>query len=105
MKITREDVLRVAELAHLELSEGEIEMFQRQMDSTLNYADKLNELDTSGVEPMAQVLPPDTGSDDGVRRAALREDEVVRCEVVNEVLAQAPDADSIYFRVPKVIDR
>jgi aspartyl-tRNA(Asn)/glutamyl-tRNA(Gln) amidotransferase subunit C len=105
MKITREDVLRVAELAHLELNEGEIELFQRQMDSTLNYADKLNELDTMGVEPMAQVLPPDADSGDFAHKAQLRDDEVVRCEVVTEVLAQAPDADSIYFRVPKVIDR
>lgn len=105
MKITREDVLRVAELAHLELSEGEIEMFQRQLDSTLNYADKLNELDTGGVQPMAQVLPPGEDGSGHDLKAPLREDVVAGCDVVNEVLAQAPDADSIYFRVPKVIDR
>ena len=58
MKIAREDVLRVAELAHLELSEAEIEMFSRQLDSILTYVDKLNKLDTSNVEPMAQVAPP-----------------------------------------------
>jgi len=113
MKITREDVLRVAELAHLELSEAEIEMFQRQLDSTLNYAGKLNELDTAGVEPMTQVLPPGAATEARVSGTSLgtslgtplREDVVVPCDVVNEVLAQAPDADSIYFRVPKVIER
>jgi aspartyl-tRNA(Asn)/glutamyl-tRNA(Gln) amidotransferase subunit C len=109
MKITREDVLRVAELAHLELSEAEIEMFQRQLDSTLNYAGKLNELDTAGVEPMTQILPPGAAAEARALSTSLgtplREDVVVPCDVVNEVLAQAPDADSIYFRVPKVIER
>jgi aspartyl-tRNA(Asn)/glutamyl-tRNA(Gln) amidotransferase subunit C len=108
MKITREDVLRVAELAHLELSEAEIDLFGRQLDSTLTYADKLNELDTSVVEPMAQVLPP--GADDDDVAAAppstpLREDIPAPCEIIDDVLAQAPDADGVYFRVPKVIDR
>jgi aspartyl-tRNA(Asn)/glutamyl-tRNA(Gln) amidotransferase subunit C len=109
MKITREDVLRVAELAHLDLSDSEIETFGRQLDAILTYADKLNELDTSAVEPMAQVLPPgDAASESGERRTPttpLRDDTVVPCRVVDEVLAQAPDADAIYFRVPKVIDR
>ena len=58
MKITREDVLRVAELAHLELGEGEVDAYQRHLDSILTYVEKLNALDTSGVEPMAQVAPP-----------------------------------------------
>jgi aspartyl-tRNA(Asn)/glutamyl-tRNA(Gln) amidotransferase subunit C len=114
MKITREDVLRVAELAHLELSEAEIDLFGRQLDSTLTYAEKLNELDTSVVEPMAQVLPPgaeDDDADDAETDAVaapstpLREDTPVRCEIIDDVLAQAPDADTVYFRVPKVIDR
>jgi len=100
MKITREDVLRVAELAHLELSEAEIEMFSRQLDSILTYVDKLNELDTSNVEPMAQVLTDDQTAD-----ATLREDVVVPCEVAAEILKQAPDPEPPYFRVPKVIER
>ncbi|PYU17843.1 MAG: Asp-tRNA(Asn)/Glu-tRNA(Gln) amidotransferase subunit GatB, partial [Acidobacteria bacterium] len=56
MKITREDVLHVAELAHLELTESEVETYRRQLDSILTYVEKLNELDTVQVEPMAQVL-------------------------------------------------
>src|SRR5271170_2525444 len=52
MKISREDVLRVAELAHLGLSTEEVEKFQTQLDGILNYIDKLNQLDVSQVEPM-----------------------------------------------------
>ena len=105
MKITREDVLRVAELAHLELSEAEIEMFSRQLDSILTYVDKLNELDTSNVEPMAQVAPP-TGSGQGARAGTpLREDELAPCDIIGDVLAGAPDASPPYFRVPRVIER
>lgn len=105
MKITREDVLRVAELAHLELSEAEIEMFSRQLDSILTYVEKLNELDTSNVGPMAQVAPP-TASGQGTRAGTpLREDELAPCDVVGDVLAGAPDASPPYFRVPRVIER
>jgi len=98
MKITREDVLRVAELAYLELSEAETATFQSQLDHILEYVGKLNELDTSNVEPMAQVLTAEAG-------AALREDVVIPCQVAEEVLAQAPDAKAHYFRVPRVIER
>src|ERR1700680_2364119 len=56
MKISREEVLRVAELAHLELTESEVETYRGQLDAILAYSEKLNELDTSAVEPMAQVL-------------------------------------------------
>ena len=59
MKITREDVVRVAELAYLDLSESELETYRRQIDEILEYIGKLNELDTSAVEPMAQVLAND----------------------------------------------
>jgi aspartyl-tRNA(Asn)/glutamyl-tRNA(Gln) amidotransferase subunit C len=101
MKITREDVLRVAELAHLELSEAEIEMFSRQLDSILSYVDKLNELDTSKVEPLAQVAPPEGGA----VGTPLRRDEPAPCDVIGEVLSGAPDASPPYFRVPRVIER
>jgi aspartyl-tRNA(Asn)/glutamyl-tRNA(Gln) amidotransferase subunit C len=100
LKISREDVVRVAELAYLELSEAELEMYRAQIDEILEYIEKLNELDTSRVEPMAQVLADAQSAD-----ATLREDVVVPCEVGPEVLRGAPDADGIYFRVPKVIER
>ena len=100
MKITGEDVVRVAELAYLDLSEDELEKYRRQLDEILDYIGKLNELDTSGVEPMAQVLADDQTAD-----ATLREDLVVPSAVAEDVLRQAPDPEPPYFRVPKVIER
>jgi len=105
MKITREDVVRVAELAHLELSEAEFETFSRQLDSILTYVEKLNELNTDGVEPMAQVVPPGAAQDGQSAGTPLREDTVQPSVVITEVLAGAPDPQAPYFRVPKVIDR
>ncbi len=102
MKITREDVLRVAELAHLELSESEVENSLRHLDSILTYVEKLDELDTAGVEPMAQVAPPGAQAFAGT---PLREDVHAPCAIIGEVLAGAPEATSTHFRVPKVIER
>jgi aspartyl-tRNA(Asn)/glutamyl-tRNA(Gln) amidotransferase subunit C len=100
MKISREDVLRVAELAYLDLSDGELETYRAQLDEILEYIGKLNELDTTNVEPMAQVLADDQASD-----ATLREDVVVPCGIAAEILKQAPDPEPPFFRVPKVIER
>ena len=105
MKITREDVLRVAELAHLELSEAEIEMFSRQLDSILTYVEKLNELDTTNVEPMSQVTPAAASDQAAVSGTPLREDRPTPCNIIGEVLAGAPDPSPPYFRVPRVIER
>jgi aspartyl-tRNA(Asn)/glutamyl-tRNA(Gln) amidotransferase subunit C len=90
----------VAELAYLDLSERELEMYRAQLDEILEYIGKLNELDTANVEPMAQVFTDDQTAD-----ATLREDVVVPCDVAGEVLKQAPDPEEPYFRVPKVIER
>jgi aspartyl-tRNA(Asn)/glutamyl-tRNA(Gln) amidotransferase subunit C len=100
MKISREDVLRVAELAYLDLSEAEVETYRKQLDDILEYAGKLNELDTASVEPMAQVLTDNRTAD-----ATLREDLVVPCAVADDILGQAPDPEPPYFRVPKIIER
>jgi len=100
VKITREDVLRVAELAYLDLSEAELETYRAQIDEILEYIGKLNELDTSKVDPMAQVLSEHQSTD-----ATLREDLVVPCAVAEDVLRHAPDPEAPYFRVPKVIER
>lgn len=102
MKITREDVLRVAELAHLGLSPEEVETYQKQLDAILSYVDKLNELDVSSVEPMAQVLYAAPGPD---AHPELRGDTLQPCEIAGDVLAQAADSAKPFFRVPKVIDR
>jgi aspartyl-tRNA(Asn)/glutamyl-tRNA(Gln) amidotransferase subunit C len=100
MKISRDDVLRVAELAYLDLTQAELEMYRAQIDEILEYIGKLNELDTANVEPMAQVLADDQTAD-----ATLREDVVVPCAVAGDILKQAPDPEAPYFRVPKVIER
>jgi len=100
LKISREDVVRVAELAYLDLSESELETYRAQIDEILEYIGKLNELDTAKVEPMAQVLTTDQQAD-----ATLREDLIVPCAVAEDVLKHAPDPEPPYFRVPKVIER
>jgi len=110
MKITREDVLRVAELAQLELTTAEVELFRGQLDEILNYIGKLEELDVSNVEPVAQVLFTGADSPAAARGAAnehpeLRDDTLRPCDVADAILAQAPDAAKPFFRVPKVIDR
>jgi aspartyl-tRNA(Asn)/glutamyl-tRNA(Gln) amidotransferase subunit C len=99
MKITRKDVEYVAALAHLELATEELERMAQQLDSILGYIEKLNEIDTEHVEPMAQVLAesrPDV---------ALREDEPRTGLSRPEGLAAAPEADGSFFKVPKVIER
>ena len=100
MKISREDVLRVADLANLDLSEAELTTYLVQLDSILEYAGKLNELDTTSVTPMAQVLESDQAAD-----ATLREDVVRPAQVAGHVLQYAPDPEPPYFRVPKVIEK
>lgn len=100
VKISREDVVRVAELAYLDLNDRELETYRAQLDEILEYIGKLNELDTANVEPMAQVLADDQTAD-----ATLREDVVAPCEVADDVLRQAPDPEPPFFRVPKVIER
>jgi aspartyl-tRNA(Asn)/glutamyl-tRNA(Gln) amidotransferase subunit C len=101
MKISREDVLRVAELAHLELAPAEVDTYREQLDSILSYVAKLEELDVSKVEPMAQVL----FRAEGDVHPELREDTLRPCDVADAVLSGAPESAKPFFRVPKVIDR
>jgi aspartyl-tRNA(Asn)/glutamyl-tRNA(Gln) amidotransferase subunit C len=100
MKISREDVIRVAELAHLGLAPEEVDKYRDQLDSILTYVEKLNKLDLASVEPMAQVLY--AGSD---RHAELREDVLLPCDAAEPILAQAADAAKPFFRVPRVIEK
>ncbi len=99
MKITEEEVRYVADLANLALTAEEVRRFQADLDGILTHVDKLNELDTSGVEPMAQVLY-EAGEAD-----TLREDRE-RASLDNAAaLANAPQPGAGYFKVPKVIER
>jgi aspartyl-tRNA(Asn)/glutamyl-tRNA(Gln) amidotransferase subunit C len=112
MKITEKDVAYVADLANLELSAEESAGMLRDLNSILEYVDRLNELDTSKVPPMAQVSNR-YGVDDskqGSERFAYanREDilEGLRKSLPHdEALANAPDADEQFYIVPKVIER
>jgi aspartyl-tRNA(Asn)/glutamyl-tRNA(Gln) amidotransferase subunit C len=99
MKISKEDVLKVAALANLELSEAEVDTFRGHLDDILTYIDKLNEVDTSGIEPLTQVVAA------AAVDSALREDIIVRADVITEVLQGAPDPEAPYFRVPRVIEK
>ena len=112
MKVTDKDVAYVADLANLELSEEERMGMLRDLNSILDYIDRLNELDTSNVPPMVQVSDR-YGVDEskqGSDRFSYASREVVleglRKSLPREVaLENAPDADEAFFRVPKVIER
>lgn len=99
MKITEAEVRYVADLANLRLTEDEIGRFCAELGSILAYMDKLNELDTSQVEPMAQVLY------DAEETATLRADRESPGLGSEEALANAPQPGASYFKVPKVIER
>ena len=112
MKVTEKDVAYVADLANLELTEEERAHMLRDLNSILGYIDMLNRLDTEKVEPMAQVSDRygvDQSKAGSERFAyASREDILfgLRPSLPQaEALANAPDADEHFFRVPKVIER
>jgi aspartyl-tRNA(Asn)/glutamyl-tRNA(Gln) amidotransferase subunit C len=112
MKVTDKDVAYVADLANLELTEEERVGMLRDLNSILEYIDRLNELDTSDVPPMAQVSDRygiDQSKQGSERFAyANREDilEGLRKSLPHqEALRNAPDVDEDFFRVPKVIER
>jgi len=98
MPITRTDVEKIAELARLELTAEEIESFSEQLSSILGYIDKLNELDTTGVEPMSHS----TMGADAVEYAG-RDDEVQPSLGARLATENAPDKEDGYFKLPKVI--
>jgi aspartyl-tRNA(Asn)/glutamyl-tRNA(Gln) amidotransferase subunit C len=112
MKVTEKDVAYVADLANMELSAEERAGMLRDLNSILGYIERLNELDTSNVEPMAQVSDRygvDESKQGSERFAYTYRDDVVeglRKSLSQEVaLKNAPDADGMFFRVPKVIER
>jgi len=96
MKITEETVERIAELAKLEFTGEEKTAVMGDMNKILSFMDKLNELDTEGVEPLIYMTSEVN---------ALRKDEVIQTLSHEEALKNAPKKDSDYFRVPKVLER
>ena len=97
--VTVKDVERVAELAHLKLKPEESEGMLRDLNAILGYVAELNELDTTGVAPLAQVSEL-TGTA-GVPRADVVAPSLDRAVV----MSQAPESDTAFFKVPKVIER
>ncbi|MFZ5451807.1 MAG: Asp-tRNA(Asn)/Glu-tRNA(Gln) amidotransferase subunit GatC [Thermodesulfobacteriota bacterium] len=94
MALTREEVLHVADLARLSLEPQEVELFTRQLNDILAYVEKLQELDTAGVTPMAHAVPVFN---------AFREDEARAGLPRDEALENAPSREEGNFVVPRVI--
>jgi aspartyl-tRNA(Asn)/glutamyl-tRNA(Gln) amidotransferase subunit C len=99
LKLTEKEVRYVADLANLTFSDEEVRRFARELDGILEQMDKLNELDTTNVEPMAQVLYPAGDT------ATLREDRERPPLGTEKALANAPQKGAGYFKVPRVIER
>lgn len=99
MKLTEKEVRYVADLANLSFSDEEVRKFALELDGILEHMDKLNELDTTNVEPMAQVL---YAADE---TATLRADRDRTALGTETALANAPQKGAGYFKVPRVIER
>ncbi len=100
-RVSFEDVERVAELAHLKLAAAEMPGMVQDLNAILDYVAELNELDTSGVLPLAQV----NELEDAGGGSALRQDEPRPSLPRSVVTSEAPETDGAFFKVPKVIER
>lgn len=104
--VTEKDVSYVAELAHLELTGAESARMLKDLNAILGYIDRLNQLDTINVEPMAQVLSRESIADDANQFVySMRPDEPRPCLPHEDALRNAPATDGTFFKVPKVIER
>jgi aspartyl-tRNA(Asn)/glutamyl-tRNA(Gln) amidotransferase subunit C len=95
MKLSREQVEHIAQLARLALSEEEKALYQGQLSAILDYFERLQELDTEAIPPTATVLP---------LRSVMREDESRPAMDREDILANAPAAEDGCFQVPAVLD-
>ena len=91
--ITNEDVKHVAKLARLELSEEETEKYAKQLGDILKYVEQMNEVDTTGVEPMPHPIPVTN---------VMRDDVVKYEQTKEELMMNAPLKEDGFFRVPKI---
>lgn len=94
MAVTKDQVKHIAKLARLKLSEEELESYTKELSSILDYMEKLNEIDTSNVEPLTHPVE---------NKNVFREDEIGNSVKTKEALKNAPQKDDKYFKVPKVI--
>jgi aspartyl-tRNA(Asn)/glutamyl-tRNA(Gln) amidotransferase subunit C len=95
MKITVEEVEHVAKLSRLTFSPEETALFTRQLDNILGYVDKLNELDTTGIEPTSHVLPI---------KNVFKVDEARPSLTPDEALSNAPERSGDFYRVLKILN-
>jgi aspartyl-tRNA(Asn)/glutamyl-tRNA(Gln) amidotransferase subunit C len=93
--ISREAVEHAARLARLQLGEAEVEQMRAQLSGILAYVDKLGRLDTASVEPTSHAVPLVN---------AMRDDDVEPCLPREAMLANAPDPEGEFFRVPRIIE-
>ena len=85
----------VSLLSRLKLSDTEKELFAGQLNEIIEYTEKLNELDTSGVEPTAHILPMNN---------VFREDKLRNSLPTDKALNNAPDREGVFYKVPKIIE-
>ena len=96
MSVSKVDVKKIAELARLEFSDGEIENYTSEMNKILGYVEKLNELDTENIEPLSHPIENNN---------VFREDLVKKSTDHDRALKNSPDKTSEHFKVPKVISQ
>lgn len=96
MSVTRKDVEYIASLAKLDFSEEELENYTHQLNDILTYVEKLNELDTSNVEPLSHPVE---------NQNVFREDELRTSLSTEDALKNSPNRTEEFFRVPKVINQ
>lgn len=90
------DIEKIASLAKIRLKDDEKKKLQKDLDTILNYIEKLKELDTNDIEPTSHVLNLEN---------VFREDVVKPSNVIDDVLNHAPKRDGKFFKVPKVVDK
>ncbi|MBM7094932.1 MULTISPECIES: Asp-tRNA(Asn)/Glu-tRNA(Gln) amidotransferase subunit GatC [Alteribacter] len=95
-RITKAQIKHVAHLARLEFTDHEVEMFSEQLDSIINYAEQLNELDTTNVKPTSHVFDV---------KNVLREDEVKPSLSQEDALKNAPDQKDGQVKIPSVFEK
>ena len=106
MKVTEKDVAYVADLANLELTNQERQRMLKDLNSILDYIDRLNELDTADVPPMAQISAKFGQSNANANDTiAWREDILVPCLPHADAMKNAPESDGDFFKVPRVIEK
>ena len=93
-KITSQDVLKVAKLSRLEISDSEVELFTSQLEKILGYVAQLEKVDTSSIEPTTRAVEV---------LNVMRDDTVLATKVRDDLLDQAPQREGDFYRVPKIL--